>query len=138
MSEEEMEILKELSEQNYFGDLPFLLYADLIGKLIANYNKEKEKNKELDKFIKEGITIEPNNPYKNFQLNYLRENFIPKSKVKELLKEINTDYIPVFNIQNKIKILEKLQNEFKDNEEIRIKIIAYKELLDERNNTDER
>lgn len=46
MNEEEMEILKELSEQSYFGDLPFLLYADLIGKLIANYNKEKEKNKE--------------------------------------------------------------------------------------------
>ena len=88
MSEEEMEILKELSEQNYFGDLPFLLYADLIGKLIANYNKEKEKNKELDKFIKEGITIEPNNPYKNFQLNYLRENFIPKSKVKEDRKSV--------------------------------------------------
>lgn len=93
MSEEEMEILKELSEQNYFGDLPFLLYADLIGKLIANYNKEKEKNKELDKFIKEGITIESNNPYKNFQLNYLRENFIPKSKVVEELKKAISEEI---------------------------------------------
>lgn len=40
--------------------------------------------------------------------------FIPKSKVKE-----------------KIKILEKLQKEFKDNEELRIKIIAYKELLED-------
>lgn len=93
MSEEEMEILKELSEQNYFGDLPFLLYADLIGRLIANYNKEKEKNKELDKFIKEGITIEPNNPYKNFQLNYLRENFIQKSKVEELIQTMNTNIL---------------------------------------------
>lgn len=45
MSEEEIEILKELSEQSDFGDLPFLYYGDLIGKLLANYNKEKEKNK---------------------------------------------------------------------------------------------
>lgn len=34
-------------------------------------------------------------------------------------------------IRKKIEILEKLQNEFKENEELRIKIIAYKELLEE-------
>lgn len=53
MSEVEIEILKELSEQSYFGDLPFLYYGDLIGKLLANYNKEKEKNKELEKRLAE-------------------------------------------------------------------------------------
>lgn len=39
--------------------------------------------------------------------------------------------IPISFVQNKIKILEKLQKEFKDNEELRIKIVAYKELLEE-------
>ena len=56
MNIEDLEILKELSEQTYFGDLPFLYYADLIGKLLTAYEKEKEKNKkiekELEKYIK--------------------------------------------------------------------------------------
>ena len=46
MNIEELDILKELSEQTYFGDFPFLYYADLIGKLLTAYEKEKEKNKE--------------------------------------------------------------------------------------------
>lgn len=48
MNREELDILKELSEQTYFGDLPFLYYADLIGKLLTAYEKEKEKNKSLE------------------------------------------------------------------------------------------
>ncbi len=49
MNIEELDILKELSEQKYFGDLLFSYYADLIGKLLTAYEKEKEKNKELIK-----------------------------------------------------------------------------------------
>ena len=49
MNIEELDILKELSEQTYFGDFPFLYYADLIGKLLTAYEKEKEKNKEYEK-----------------------------------------------------------------------------------------
>ena len=105
MSEEEMEILKELSEQNYFGDLPFLLYADLIGKLIANYNKEKEKNKELEE---EDVKIRA-----KFILQL--ENYIPKSKVEELLKEIeNRNYNDYTGCQDgnevKYNILLELQS----------------------------
>ena len=51
MNREELDILKELSEQTYFGDLPFLYYADLIGKLLTTYEKEKEKNKKAIDFI---------------------------------------------------------------------------------------
>ena len=40
--------------------------------------------------------------------------------------------IPIQKIKDKIKILEKLQNEFLNNEELRVKIIAYKELIEER------
>lgn len=47
MNIEDLEILKELSEQTYFGDLPFLYYADLIGKLLTAYEKEKGENVKL-------------------------------------------------------------------------------------------
>lgn len=40
-------------------------------------------------------------------------------------------YIPKSRIESKIKVLEILQKEFPNNEELRIKIIAYKELLGE-------
>jgi len=67
MNIEELDVLKELSEQTYFGDLPFLYYADLIGKLLTDYkqkcnyikeneiykknlfNSYEEKSKELEK-----------------------------------------------------------------------------------------
>lgn len=39
-------------------------------------------------------------------------------------------YIPKSKIESKIKVLETLQKEFPNNEELRIKIIAYKELLE--------
>ena len=45
--------------------------------------------------------------------------------------------IPIQKIKDKIKILEKLQNEFLNNEELRVKIIAYKELIEERSDTHE-
>ena len=75
------------------SDTERALLRKAISTLIAENKELKEKNKELDKFIKEGITIEPNNPYKNFQLNYLRENFIPKSKVVEELKKAISEEI---------------------------------------------
>lgn len=79
MSEEEMEILEKLSKQNYFGDLPFLYYADLIGKLIANYNKEKEKNEILEDTLNNSIDI--------------RKYWISKDKIKELREIDNIDLI---------------------------------------------
>ena len=51
MNIEELDILKELSEQKYFGDLLFSYYADLISKLLTAYEKEKEKNKEYENMI---------------------------------------------------------------------------------------
>lgn len=102
MSEEEMEILKELSEQNYFGDLPFLLYADLIGKLIANYNKEKEKNKELEE---EDVKIRA-----KFILQL--DDYILKSKVEEEIQELKNMKVDgeIFKtaVNYAIKILQSL------------------------------
>lgn len=58
MNIEELDILKELSEQTYFGDLPFLYYADLIDKLLTAYEKEKEKNKKIDEFCRKELAFE--------------------------------------------------------------------------------
>lgn len=55
-------------------------------------------------------------------------NLKDNSKIYVDLEYYNKIYL---KLREKIEILEKLQNEFKDNEEIRIKIIAYKELLKE-------
>ena len=41
------------------------------------------------------------------------------------------EVIPIDFIENKIKILEKLKKEFPNNEELKIKIITLKELLEE-------
>ena len=46
-----------------------------------------------------------------------------------MAKYLNDNYIFKSKIESKIKVLETLQKEFPNNEELRIKIIAYKELL---------
>lgn len=85
MNIEELDILKELSEQKYFGDLLFLYYADLIGKLLTAYEKEKEKNKRYEKYLKS------KDKQHEQVLEYLeteKENeYISKEKIKERIKE---------------------------------------------------
>lgn len=58
---------------------------------IANAEKIElqKENEKLKKFIIEGITIEPNSPYKNYQLDFLRENFISVQKVQDKIEELN-------------------------------------------------
>ena len=73
--------------------------------LLTRYKQLEEENK---KMAKEYLV---NNPG---MAKYLNDNYIFKSK-----------------IESKIKVLETLQKEFPNNEELRIKIIAYKELLRE-------
>ena len=43
---------------------------------------------------------------------------------------LTNDFVSKDKIKAKIEVLEKLQKEFPNNDEIRIKIIAYKELLE--------
>lgn len=105
MSEEEMEILEELSKQNYFGDLPFLFYADLIAKLIANYNKEKEKNK----LLIEGKFREVAD--KN---SYIKDNYISKDKIKQCIEKLEIEkkfYFEKQVIQGRIDLLQELLEE---------------------------
>ena len=49
------------------------------------------ENEELKKFIFEGIIIEPHSPYRNYQLDFLRENFIPVQKAKDKIEKLNDE-----------------------------------------------
>lgn len=80
MNIEELDILKELSEQTHFGDLPFLYYADLIGKLLTAYEEEKEDNKELRKYYATRKEVEELREI-NKILHDSAENYIHKDKI---------------------------------------------------------
>ena len=56
----------------------YYIIREQIEKYKENIKKLQIENKELKKFITEGITIEPHSTYENYQLNFLRENFISK------------------------------------------------------------
>lgn len=49
----------------------------------------KSENEELKKFITEGITVVPHSPYKNYRLDFLRENFVSKKKIKDKIEELS-------------------------------------------------
>ena len=83
MNREELDILKELSEKTYFGDLPFLYYADLIGKLLTAYEKEKEKNKELTERV---LKLESDKFW---------DNVISKNKIKQIIYPTPENEIPI-------------------------------------------
>lgn len=59
-----------------------------IKNTVKDYERLLKENEQLHKFILEGITIE-NSPYQNYQLDFLRENFIPVQKVKAKIEELN-------------------------------------------------
>lgn len=60
------------------------IFINLIDKL-------QKENEELKKFITEGITVVPHSPYKNYRLDFLRENFVSKKKIKDKIEELEKD-----------------------------------------------
>lgn len=63
------------------------------------------------------------------QVNMFDEAYSGAIKESKKWFDIAHDSIPKSVIEDKIDVLEKIQKEFKNNEELRIKIITYKELL---------
>lgn len=67
--------------------------------------------------------------------NYIKN--IPENVLFRIKREKNAimitmqEVIPIDFIEHKIKVLEKLKKEFPNNEELKIKIITLKELLEE-------
>lgn len=55
-------------------------------KILRIMEKLQKKNEELGKFITEGIEIKTNSPYKNYSLEFLRNNFIPVQKIKDKIE----------------------------------------------------
>ena len=131
--EEDIKIVQEfLIEQNKRNqrliDNPYrqLFYTDeevqAIENILSDYKRVLKENKELKKFIVEGITIETNSPYQNYQLNFLRENFIPVQKIKDKIEELKEEYktdleknsTRAFILKCQITILEDLLEEKED------------------------
>lgn len=79
------ECLYILTPENKYCDkikeLSVLKICEIIEKL-------QEENEELGKFITEGIEIKTNSPYKNYSLEFLRNNFIPVQKIKDKIEEL--------------------------------------------------
>lgn len=109
--------------------------AIMLEHILSDYKRVLKENEEL----KENCNID----YKRecevlaLQLHLLREEAKTTEKDYNMLKEyykeqneVNAKFIPVQKVKDKIETLEKLQKEFHNNEELRIKIIAYKELLE--------
>lgn len=93
-------------------------------------NKKCELEFEVEKLQKENEELKSKN--KTLE-ELLQGNLYELYKYyKELAGTYQENCILVQEVTDKIKILEKLQNEFLNNEELRIKIIAYKELLEGR------
>lgn len=62
--------------------------------LLAGAEKVKQlekENEELKKFITEGITVAPHSTYKNYRLDFLRENFVSKKKIKDKIEELEKE-----------------------------------------------
>lgn len=75
-------------------ELISLLYQDRLSQygkrlLVENIEKLQRENEELKKFITEGITVVPHSPYKNYRLDFLRENFVSKKKIKDKIEELS-------------------------------------------------
>lgn len=98
--EEDIILLKDFTEGNFKRDklenykgsykMGYFYYKDIqqaLEHILSDYKRVLKENEELKKFITEGITIEPNSPYKNYQLDFLRKNFIPVKKVKDKIEE---------------------------------------------------
>lgn len=91
---------------------------EIILNLIEKLQKE---NEQLHKFILEGITIE-NIPFQNYQLDFLRENFIPIRRIENLIKELKQDDI---NMTRKYKEKKNITGELLGIDKVRVR--AYRE-----------
>ena len=98
--EEDIILLKDFTEGNFKRDklenykgsykMGYFYYKDIqqaIEHIISDYKIVLKENEELKKFITEGITVAPHSTYKNYRLDFLRENFVSKKKIKDKIEE---------------------------------------------------
>ena len=109
-----LSLLGEIDDKEARDALHMLLHCALTNK---DFETQKQQFQIVNAYIKQ---LEEKN--KNMTEEYLVNN-------PGMAKYLNDNYIFKSKIESKIKVLETLQKEFPNNEELRIKIIAYKELL---------
>lgn len=107
-------------------------HIEAIEHILPDYKRVLKENEELKKFITEGITIEPNSPYKNYQLDFLRKNFIPVQKVKDKIeKEIKYHERNILEIENTTMLKGKTAKEEAEIEFNKYAIVVLKKMLQE-------
>lgn len=105
------EVLKSYEELKRNRNIINTIEPDFFFEIVDCLLKE---NEELKKFIIEGITIESNSPYKNYQLDFLRKNFIPRQNIKDKIRK-NEEII---DISNDVDTIHELYQENKVYEEL--------------------
>lgn len=101
MSEEE--IIEKAEEELEYGEN--CTYKYLLGQILKLYQKEKEKNKELEKKYNDMINL-------NNDLLIQNKNSISKDKIRAKIKEIEKEiHIVIPNEYNKIEVMNENKNE---------------------------
>lgn len=100
------EYIEKLQRENEEKTTILLTGAEKVKQL------EKE-NEELKKFITEGITVAPHSTYKNYRLDFLRENFVSKKKIKDKIEELKINLVnmqgeELLIYESKIEALQEL------------------------------
>ena len=91
--------------------------VEIVLNLIEKLQRE---NEELKKFIIEGITVVPYSPYKNYRLDFLRENFVSKKKIKDKIEELSKtkgDLATHIAVSERIRALQEILEESEDSKD---------------------
>lgn len=110
--QKENEKYKRLSEMNLKNAEEFKNNMCEHRCLLKSENEELQReNEELKKFITEGITVAPHSTYKNYRLDFLRENFVSKKKIKNKIEELSKtkgDLATHIAVSERIRALQEL------------------------------
>lgn len=131
MSEEEkaIEMLdKFITEHKLYNIKQSDGLEDNIKIVLYLIEKLQKENEELKKFITEGITVVPHSPYKNYRLDFLRENFVSKRRIKNEIAKMQEEYNKLDKkIELYLKKEEKTMQELYENRDNvgELQMIAY-------------
>lgn len=113
MNEEEKNAINFLKETN-FDYLDYDMCVSSVETISNLFERLQKENEELKKFITEGITVVPHSPYKNYRLDFLRENFVSKKKIKDKIEELSKtkgDLATHIAVSERIRALQELLEE---------------------------
>lgn len=119
--QKENEKYKRLSEMNLKNAEEFKNNMCEHRCLLKSENEELQReNEELKKFITEGITVAPHSTYKNYRLDFLRENFVSKKKIKNKIEELSKtkgDLATHIAVSERIRALQEILEESEDSKD---------------------